>query len=87
MKLTDRELADKWIAEMQEAELTPDEMLGVLKLARLKYEKMRVDDFENKYNVEIVAKEFPDGTVKYRVHGHSSTEADSVIEAMNNYLK
>lgn len=34
-------LADKWIAEMQEAGLTPDQMTDVIQLARKKFYKLK----------------------------------------------
>ena len=39
-------IAGKIIKEMQQAGLTPDEMLQVIKLAKEKYKKMRAGDFK-----------------------------------------
>ena len=36
--MTPEELSDKWIKEMQEKGMTPDEMLSVIKKAKMKYE-------------------------------------------------
>ncbi len=46
-KMTDQELADSWINEMTEAGLTYDQMLEVLKLARKKYEHLKLKDEYN----------------------------------------
>jgi hypothetical protein len=35
--MKEHQLADKWIAEMEEAGLTPDEMTKVIQLARQKF--------------------------------------------------
>ena len=80
------QLVNKWIKELEQAGFTYDEMLEVFKLARIKHEQMLVDEFEERYNVGIVTKEFPDGRKKYRVHGHSSTESDTRLEAIDKYV-
>lgn len=56
-------------------------------LLRILNNEIIVNDFEKKYNVGIATKELINGDIKYKVHGHSSTEADSAIEAIINYLK
>jgi len=45
-KLTEEEVAAKMIKEMQRAGLNPDDMLRVIRLARLKY-------FEKKYKFSL----------------------------------
>lgn len=41
MKKTDKQIANKIIAEMQEFGLTSDEMLNVIQLAREKFKKLK----------------------------------------------
>lgn len=42
--MKEQELADKMIKEMQDAGITPERMLKVIKLAREKFEEMKVKD-------------------------------------------
>jgi len=85
--MKEKEIVDKIIKEMQENGLTPDEMLIVIKSAREKFTEIKVKDFELKWNVGIVTKQFPDGSKKYHVHGHLKTESDNKLEAIEKYLK
>jgi hypothetical protein len=39
--MTPEQLADKWLTEMQEFGLTPDEMLSAIALAKKKYLKLK----------------------------------------------
>lgn len=40
-KLTEQELADKWIKELSEAGYTPDDMIAVFQQARISYEAFK----------------------------------------------
>lgn len=54
--MTPEQLADKWIKEMQAYGFTPDEMLNVIALAKLKYLKLKDSkaSFENHPNQSLV---------------------------------
>ena len=85
--MTESQLADIWIEELKEAGLSDNQMLKVFSLARYKFEKLKVKEYESKLNIEVVKTTLPNGDIKYRVHGHSSTTSKTKLEAINRYLK
>ena len=52
MKITEKELVNKWIKELEEAGYTYDEMIDVFILAKLKYEKMILKKTGGKINLK-----------------------------------
>lgn len=45
--MTPEKLATQWISEMQQMEMTPDDMLRVIQMARKKYKQMTTDPDED----------------------------------------
>lgn len=54
--MTEEQLADKWIKELQKAGFSYNQMAQVFKLARIKHEELQVKEFEEECNTSIVTK-------------------------------
>lgn len=68
---------------------TPKELLQAFKNRAAYMRKVlniKVAEFENEWNVSVVSKTIDDKKV-HHVHGHSSTEAETKLEVIKNYLK